>query len=188
MNKVQVFCFAIVVLATHHAHATPLVKGSDAVEYENCKSLCNLCNCIGFYCGDECICECFNKSDESEWMNPIHTANSFQLSRFLLHSRYELCSRSTKQVWKFECAIRGTRPGTECKPIRSRLGVGRWQCSTEDQRSQTRLNIQHLSAKTFGETRFGIGNGWHWYGSIGQHQLFWIEHPMNRFFFGLIFS
>lgn len=66
MNKVQVFCFAIVVLAIHCAQANPLLKGQDAVEYENCKNLCNLCNCIGFYCGDECICECFDKSVGSE--------------------------------------------------------------------------------------------------------------------------
>lgn len=66
MHKVQVFCFAIVVLAIHCAQANPLMEGPDAVEYENCKNLCNLCNCIGFYCGDECICECFDKSDGSE--------------------------------------------------------------------------------------------------------------------------
>lgn len=108
MNKCQVFCFAtiVVVLACHHVQANPLLKGQDAVEYENCKNICNLCNCIGFYCGDECICECFNKNDESECelltLLLFLTAILFQILSFfpflylIFIFRCELCSRSTK--------------------------------------------------------------------------------------------
>lgn len=66
MNQVRVLCFAIVVLAVCHVEANPM-KRQDAADYQNCKNICGLCDCVGFFCGDECICECHNKTDGSEW-------------------------------------------------------------------------------------------------------------------------
>ncbi|XP_032598732.1 uncharacterized protein LOC6557460 [Drosophila grimshawi] len=36
----------------------------------NCKALCEHCGCLGFYCGEECICECNNENSDTEC---IHT-------------------------------------------------------------------------------------------------------------------
>lgn len=42
----------------------------------NCRDLCSHCGCAGFYCGDECICDC-NKDDIGNcW---IRSAGHFQL-------------------------------------------------------------------------------------------------------------
>ncbi|XP_013110613.2 uncharacterized protein DDB_G0283697 [Stomoxys calcitrans] len=32
----------------------------------NCKGLCDQCACLGFYCGEECICECNNDNGDTE--------------------------------------------------------------------------------------------------------------------------
>lgn len=54
---------AIVICAVNFNEASPLVKRNEAAEAQKCKDICNSCSCVGFYCGDECICEC-NKEDE----------------------------------------------------------------------------------------------------------------------------
>lgn len=67
MNQISfAFCFVVVICAVCHIQASPLLKRNQAMEDQKCKDICKLCNCIGFYCGDECICECNNKDDESE--------------------------------------------------------------------------------------------------------------------------
>lgn len=69
MNKYTfAFCFTIVICAISHSDAGPLMKRNEAAEERNCKDICSLCKCIGFYCGDECICECNNKDVESEFI------------------------------------------------------------------------------------------------------------------------
>lgn len=46
--------------------ASPTQK-SNYIEQENsCRDVCGLCDCNGFYCEDECICECSLEEDESE--------------------------------------------------------------------------------------------------------------------------
>lgn len=41
-----------------------LLNGYQAMQNENCKYLCGSCGCQGYYCGDECICQC-NRADEN---------------------------------------------------------------------------------------------------------------------------
>lgn len=42
-------------------------KKSNYIEQENsCRKVCGLCDCDGFYCEDECICECNLENDESK--------------------------------------------------------------------------------------------------------------------------
>lgn len=66
MNKIGLFvCIAVTICAVSRSEASPLMSRQDAAEYKQCKDLCTLCNCIGFYCGDECICEC-NKKDSDD--------------------------------------------------------------------------------------------------------------------------
>ncbi|KAL7732401.1 hypothetical protein ACLKA6_004376 [Drosophila palustris] len=43
--------------------------GNPLVEHKherNCKALCEHCGCLGFYCGEECICECNNDNSDTE--------------------------------------------------------------------------------------------------------------------------
>jgi hypothetical protein len=48
------------------AIANPALK-SNYIEQENsCREVCGLCDCDGFYCEDECICECNLEEDESK--------------------------------------------------------------------------------------------------------------------------
>lgn len=69
MNQIGLaLCVTIAICVVGHIGASPLMKRNEAAEAQNCKDLCNLCNCVGFYCGDECICECNNKDDESEFL------------------------------------------------------------------------------------------------------------------------
>lgn len=43
------------------------VERSNYIEQENsCRQVCGLCDCNGFYCEDECICECNLEEDESK--------------------------------------------------------------------------------------------------------------------------
>lgn len=38
------------------------------LEQENsCRDVCSLCDCDGFYCEDECICECKIEEEESKF-------------------------------------------------------------------------------------------------------------------------
>lgn len=52
-----VCCFAI-------SSAIPVQDDSFKEKLASCKELCGHCDCQGFYCGDECICECSDQSDE----------------------------------------------------------------------------------------------------------------------------
>lgn len=39
----------------------------------NCKALCEHCGCMGFYCGEECICECNNDHSDTECIATMQT-------------------------------------------------------------------------------------------------------------------
>lgn len=59
----------ILALAISAAYASPATSAqrSNYIEQENsCRQVCGLCDCDGFYCEDECICECNLEEDESE--------------------------------------------------------------------------------------------------------------------------
>ncbi|CAO1364281.1 unnamed protein product [Diamesa serratosioi] len=46
-------------------HSSP-TRESNFIEQENsCRSVCGLCDCDGFYCEDECICECNLTEDDN---------------------------------------------------------------------------------------------------------------------------
>lgn len=76
MNKIRAFlCITVFICALYYTEASPLPKRQDATEYKKCKDLCKLCNCVGFYCGDECICECHSKDGDSEFW-PAYKFNS----------------------------------------------------------------------------------------------------------------
>ncbi|XP_065360089.1 uncharacterized protein LOC135953975 [Calliphora vicina] len=89
----------------------------------NCKSLCKHCGCLGFYCGEECICECNNDHSDTECIGLIQmsakkmnipfevliqgpTANNFVRNAFQFEQNNERRSygyrnkRSTVTVYK----------------------------------------------------------------------------------------
>lgn len=44
----------------------PVTNENDIKKLESCKTLCGHCDCTGYYCGDECICECNSKDDKGK--------------------------------------------------------------------------------------------------------------------------
>ncbi|XP_030382014.1 uncharacterized protein LOC115629643 [Scaptodrosophila lebanonensis] len=50
--------------------SNPLVEHNHE---RNCKALCEHCGCIGFYCGEECICECNNENSDTECIRTMQT-------------------------------------------------------------------------------------------------------------------
>lgn len=53
--------------------ANPIAEPETGITKE-CKSLCSTCGCMGFYCGEECICECDKnvKPIDSKCVSEIH--------------------------------------------------------------------------------------------------------------------
>lgn len=73
MNNIRLaLCVAIVICAVHHNGASPFIGRNEIAEARKCKDLCDLCECDGFYYGDECICECNREDDESEFFDEFN--------------------------------------------------------------------------------------------------------------------
>lgn len=53
-------------------------KEYDEGNIRQCKTLCNNCGCLGFYCGEECICECNNGHSDTKCI-AITQANARKL-------------------------------------------------------------------------------------------------------------
>ncbi|SPP77518.1 uncharacterized protein LOC117580309 [Drosophila guanche] len=49
--------------ATSSPNANPLTEAKHEL---NCKALCEHCGCLGFYCGEECLCECNDENSDTE--------------------------------------------------------------------------------------------------------------------------
>lgn len=62
--KFYTFFSLAVVIAT--VNALPPTKSNYIEQEKSCRDVCGICDCDGFYCEDECICECDLKTDESE--------------------------------------------------------------------------------------------------------------------------
>ncbi|XP_034483382.1 uncharacterized protein LOC117788659 [Drosophila innubila] len=61
--------------------------GNPLVEHKherNCKALCEHCGCLGFYCGEECICECNNDNSDTECIQTM------QLNARTLNAPFEI--------------------------------------------------------------------------------------------------
>lgn len=61
--------------------AIPTKKSNFIEQEKSCRDVCGLCDCDGFYCEDECICECNLESDESEYYFD-HTQKLRKVLRF----------------------------------------------------------------------------------------------------------
>lgn len=72
---------ASTVQTTTSRYDNPLVEHKHE---RNCKALCEHCGCLGFYCGEECICECNNENSDTEC---IHT---MQVNARTLNTPFEI--------------------------------------------------------------------------------------------------
>lgn len=61
----QYLCLLLLAALFVVSHALPL-DGDEVEKISNCKDLCGKCNCLGFYCGEECLCECDGEGDEGK--------------------------------------------------------------------------------------------------------------------------
>ncbi len=62
------FCFLICVNFLLLNLVSALPRDSNFIERdESCKAVCGICECEGYYCGDECICECNLTTDDSKF-------------------------------------------------------------------------------------------------------------------------
>lgn len=59
----------------------PALNDFQAMQRENCNYLCGGCGCRGFYCGDECICQC-NRADDSNVKCIQHMKNKCRQSAY----------------------------------------------------------------------------------------------------------
>lgn len=59
MNTLNlIVCTSIVIFVIGCSDASPWMNRDDSQVIEKCRAVCKQCDCIGFYCGDQCICEC----------------------------------------------------------------------------------------------------------------------------------
>lgn len=68
MKKFFVLCLGltIAIYFIGSCSASPIYKSMEGEAFAKCKDLCKMCSCSGFSCGNECICECKYKDDQSE--------------------------------------------------------------------------------------------------------------------------
>ncbi|KAH8378936.1 hypothetical protein KR009_002145 [Drosophila setifemur] len=52
---------------------------TEAKHERNCKALCEHCGCMGFYCGEECLCECNDDNSDTECIRTMQV-NAKQLN------------------------------------------------------------------------------------------------------------
>lgn len=66
MGKIQIIVLLAVVTCAIISTVQSVPVSDSSVESENaakCKKLCGFCDCAGYYCGDECLCECNSLTD-----------------------------------------------------------------------------------------------------------------------------
>lgn len=58
----------LTLIAAVAVHAVPLTEDSaeQLATVRSCKELCGSCGCLGFYCGDECLCECDGEGEDAD--------------------------------------------------------------------------------------------------------------------------
>ncbi|XP_017843623.1 uncharacterized protein LOC108600500 [Drosophila busckii] len=105
----------------------------------NCKAICEHCGCLGFYCGEECICECNDDSSNTEC---IHT---MQVNARSLNTPFEILiqgpssNRFVRNAQQFE-----QQPGNADRRNR-RSTITIYRPSTDRKRAPFSLNALDLS-------------------------------------------
>lgn len=66
-NLSVLFGVGIIVGLVICSAAIPVKDEKFLEKIESCKDLCGYCGCIGFYCGDECLCECSDQNNKGKF-------------------------------------------------------------------------------------------------------------------------
>jgi hypothetical protein len=79
MSPKNIVIFFALIFTVVSALPTTNNKKTNFIEQEkSCRDVCGLCDCDGFYCEDECICECNLETEDSKFNSPhqIQLGNS----------------------------------------------------------------------------------------------------------------
>ncbi|XP_023306773.2 uncharacterized protein LOC111688487 [Lucilia cuprina] len=148
----------------------------------NCKALCKHCGCLGFYCGEECICECNNDHKDTECISVIQTnakslnipfeiliqgptANTFVRNAFQFEQNNERKSfgyrnkRSTVTVYKPNKA----QQDSHCLP-----NVHKIKSNSE---AKTLVKDIFIEAKKVKERRKRSSNQFNWFNDLSNNLL-----------------
>ncbi|KAG4077533.1 hypothetical protein HA402_002960 [Bradysia odoriphaga] len=131
MGKFQIIVLLSVVTCTIISTVQSVPVSDSSVESENaakCKKLCGFCGCAGYYCGDECLCECNSATDgDAECVNTmksnckklelpfevlIQGPNVNRMVRSLLYANpdEEVCAQSSESNQKKRSTISIYKP------------------------------------------------------------------------------
>ncbi|XP_037044706.1 uncharacterized protein LOC119080446 [Bradysia coprophila] len=131
MGKFQIILLFSVVTCTIISTVQSVPVSDTSVESENaakCKKLCGFCGCAGYYCGDECLCECNSAADgDAECVNTmksnckklelpfevlIQGPNANRMVRSLLYANpdEEVCVQSSESNQKKRSTISIYKP------------------------------------------------------------------------------
>lgn len=131
MGKIQIVVLVAVVTCAIISTVQSVPLSDDSVESENaakCKKLCGFCDCAGYYCGDECLCECNSLTDgKAECVDTmksnckklelpfevlIQGPNVNRMVRSLLYANpdEETCSQSSESMQKKRSTISIYKP------------------------------------------------------------------------------
>lgn len=79
--------------------ANPL---TEAKHERNCKALCEHCGCLGFYCGEECLCECNDDNSDTECIRTMQVNAKLMNSPFDILIQGPSSNRFVRNAQQFE--------------------------------------------------------------------------------------
>ncbi|EDW37725.1 GL21110 [Drosophila persimilis] len=80
-------------------NANPLTEAKHEL---NCKALCEHCGCLGFYCGEECLCECNNENSDTECIRTMQANAKTLNSPFQILIQGPSSNRFVRNAQQFE--------------------------------------------------------------------------------------
>lgn len=102
----------VIATATRNVVSSQETLADEGANTRACKGLCEQCNCMAFYCGEECICECNDEQSDTECIARMQssarkqrmpfeiliqgpTANSFVRNALQFEQNSKRCSKNT---------------------------------------------------------------------------------------------
>ncbi|KAH8270168.1 hypothetical protein KR018_005097, partial [Drosophila ironensis] len=84
---------------TAPGRANPLTESKHE---RNCKALCEHCGCLGFYCGEECLCECNDDNSDTECIRTMQANAKSMNSPFEILIQGPSSNRFVRNAQQFE--------------------------------------------------------------------------------------
>ncbi|XP_017090996.2 uncharacterized protein [Drosophila bipectinata] len=75
---------------------------TEAKHERNCKALCEHCGCLGFYCGEECLCECNDDNSDTECIRTMQVNAKLMNSPFDILIQGPSSNRFVRNAQQFE--------------------------------------------------------------------------------------